>query len=104
MIDQRLDTFEEAHGVRQFGMGFERRLVDPARVDPEQPRIANGTVGRNRQAPWFGTRWADHIAQRCRDRGVVLPLAGMEAGEDGELHRSTPLRMPATSANLLQGV
>src|ERR1700738_2166073 len=91
MIDQLLHAFQEAQGVRQFGMGFERRLVDPARVDPEQKRIADGAIGRNRQAAWFGTRRADHIAQRRRDRGVP-PLAGMEAGEDEELHRSTPKR------------
>jgi hypothetical protein len=39
MIDQRLHTFLEAHGARQLGMRVERRLVDPARVDPKQSRI-----------------------------------------------------------------
>ena len=67
--------------MRQLGMDLEGRFVAPARVDPEQPGIANGTKGGNRQATRLGTRWGNDLAQRIFDY-CFLALPGMEAGED----------------------
>jgi hypothetical protein len=40
VVDQRLDTLDEAEGMRQAGVHLERPFVFPARVDVEQPRVA----------------------------------------------------------------
>jgi hypothetical protein len=84
MIDERLDSLEERHGVRQFGVDVEGRFVNPARVKMKEAGIANGAEGVDRQAARLGPGRDDDIAQSRRDRGFVT-LPGAKAGEDEEL-------------------
>jgi len=84
MVDQRFDPFHEPHGMRKLGVEVERSFVDPARVDVEQPGIARGAKGVDRQAPGFRAHRAEHVAH-CGPDGVFLALASMEAGEDEQL-------------------
>lgn len=74
-------------------MEFECRLICPARVDVEQPRIADRTIGVDRQTAWLLAGWAHYIAQRRRD-GILLPLSSTEAGEYEQFRRVLLLRLP----------
>src|SRR5258707_3524953 len=101
MIEQRLNLLQEAHGVRHPAVAVERRLVDPAGMDVEQPRIARRTKSLDRNASGFAARRPEHIAQR-RGYGIGLALTRMEAGKDEQLHGVQPsgvgrpaMRVPA---------
>jgi len=43
MVYQKPHPFDELNGVRKAGVVVERSLIDPARMDVEQPRVAGGT-------------------------------------------------------------
>ncbi|HEY5301773.1 MAG TPA: hypothetical protein VIJ55_13950 [Acetobacteraceae bacterium] len=93
MIDQRLDALQEPERVREFRMDLECRLARPARVDVEQPRIADRTIGPDRHTASLLAGRADDIAQRRRN-GILLPLSGMEAGEYEQFRRALLLWLP----------
>jgi hypothetical protein len=40
MVDQRLDPLNELRRTREAGVKVERRLIDPARMEVKEPRIA----------------------------------------------------------------
>lgn len=81
MINQPLHTFDKATGLRQLGVNVERVLIDPMRVEPEEPRVADTVVGCNRETTRFGARPIDGIAQLRCHRGF-LTLDGVKSGED----------------------
>ena len=91
MVDQVLNPFDKACGVREVGVFLERRLVDPPRVDPEQPGIVHGTAGGDLDTARFLTRRSDDLAQRRLDR-FLLPFPGADPRENEELHGSTLAR------------
>jgi hypothetical protein len=89
MIDQRLHDCQEPHRVRAFCMRIERCFVGPARVDVKQAGVAGGTKRLDRAAARLETGRRDDIAQ-CGGDGVPLAVAGMEAGEDEQVHSVPP--------------
>jgi hypothetical protein len=89
MVDQMLNPFDKACGVREIGVFLEGGLVDPPRVDPEQPGIVHGTAGGDLEAAGFLARRSDNLAQRCLNR-FLLPFPGAEPRENEELHGSKP--------------
>jgi hypothetical protein len=60
---------------------IERRIVNLARVNEEQSRIANGTIGVDSNTARFGPRLWYLLAQRRSD-SALLPVSGVEAGKD----------------------
>src|SRR5262245_42684639 len=92
MIDQRLDAREKAYRVRQLRVRFERRLVDPARVDPEQPRVTRRAVRGDREATGLLARRRDDVAY-CRFDVLLASVARVKTAEDCKLAHRTRLRL-----------
>src|SRR5262249_29786886 len=86
VIDERFRLLHELDGVREIRVNLEGSLVGPARVNMKEPRIARGAIGVDHETAGLAAREADLTGEQTRER-PLLALAGMEAGEDEELHR-----------------
>jgi hypothetical protein len=81
VVYQRLHLLNEPGRAGQFGVNLECRFIRPARVDVEQPRIANGAIGLDGEAAWLLAHALGLFAQHRR-RGLFITFAGVKAGED----------------------
>ena len=97
-----LNTLHEAMRVLQVSVGFERCLIDPAGVKPEQPQIADGTIRLHRQPARFGPNTLDRIAKLGLDRALIA-IQCVKSGEDNEFDVATPyrVRIGSSSAGVL---
>ena len=86
MINQRLDAFKEAHGMRQSCVDFERVFVNPAGVNVKQPRILDRAKSVNFEASGFLPRRTDNLQQGLGD-GFLVSGEGMKAGKNEQLHQ-----------------
>ena len=69
VINQRPRPLYESDRMRQSSVGLKRRVVDPARVDVKQPRIARGTKRIDHDAAQFRARRFNDVAQNhCQFR------------------------------------
>src|ERR1700692_16374 len=98
MIDNGLHAINESPGMRQPGVGLEGRFVDPARMNVKQTRLASRTVGTDRHAAGLLARRSNHVAQ-CRSDRRLLSCAGVEAGEDEQLHGASVQRPAQTGCS-----
>jgi hypothetical protein len=57
MINQHVHPFDKPDGVGHLGMKLERRFIHSARVNIEQPRIADRATHIQAEAPLFRPRW-----------------------------------------------
>ncbi len=89
MIYQRLHSLDKANGVWQIGVNVERSFINPARVEVEQTGISRATKDPYGEAARFCARRGEHLTHRGRN-GILLAIASMKAGEDEQLHISTP--------------
>ena len=81
MVERGCTRSTKAHGMRQLSVSFERRLVAPARVDPEQSRVLRGTTGGIFQAARFDASRPGHIANRG-GHPRSFSIEGMKSSED----------------------
>ncbi len=107
VIDQRLHPLYEPDGAGQVSVNLECRLIRPARVDVEQPRIAGGAISLDRKAAWLLANTCGLLAQHRRGDGVIT-FSDMKAGENEQFHsgsaadfRNSKTRMttPSLQAN-----
>jgi hypothetical protein len=89
MIDQRLYTFDEAHGVRQIGVNFECFFADPAGMNKEEPGVSDRSEGVNTETARLFAGGKKNIVDRFRD-GRFIPQPGLKAPEDVQLHAASP--------------
>src|ERR1039457_2639996 len=90
MIDQSFHLAHKPYGVRQSRMVVECSFIPPARVNVEEPRIADRAEGLNAEAALLLARWTNNLAQHRRHRGFTI-FFGMEAGENRQFHNHTVL-------------
>ena len=86
MLDERLHALEEAHRVGQGGMELDGRLVPPARVDVEEPRIAEQPKSVHAETSRLLSRGADDLHQRLGHLGLEA-RTGVKSREDVQLPR-----------------
>src|ERR1051326_7823551 len=97
MVDQRLRPRHEILRPRQRGMGFERGFVRPTRMDVEEPRVAGGAKGVDGEAAGLLAHPPNLLAQHVGER-ILLAFAGVEAGEDEDVHAILPFAWPGPDA------
>ena len=90
VIDWRLYTFYEFHGVGKARVQIECWFVDPRRMHEEESGIARRSKRADRDAAGFRADRSEHVAQQGGDT-LLLVLAGVKTGEDEKLHRSSDL-------------
>src|ERR1051326_3197322 len=94
MIEQRLDPAQEIDRVRHAAMRRERRLVAPTGGEVEERRIGRRPKRADREAAGFAAGRADDLAQGG-GQFFGRAVAGLESGEDDQLHLVSPPRRPA---------
>jgi hypothetical protein len=85
LIEQGIDSFEESHRVRQFGVLLECSFVRPPRMDVEEPPVSHGTEQVKALASWFLARRTEHVAQRALN-GTLLSLTRVQPHKHVLLH------------------
>jgi len=85
LIEQRVHTFEESHGVRQSCVLLERRRIHPPRMNEKQPPVPDRPERVKTHAADLLPRRPSHFAQGLL-HGTLLPLASMQAHEDILVH------------------
>src|SRR6185295_15557237 len=91
VVEQWGHALDEVDRVRQPAVPLEGRLVRPARVDVEEPRIARRAKRVDGEAARLLARRPHDVAERVRHR-ALLPGPRVKAREDEELHHSQYLR------------
>src|SRR5262249_14720123 len=85
VIDQRLHFFDKLLGVGLSNMMIECGLIDPTRVNVEQPRILDRTEDMNFQTTRFLVSGrGDYFAQRFL-HSFFLTRASVKARKDKQL-------------------
>ena len=74
VVDEALDALDELIGVRPRNMLVERRFINPARMEPEQPRLSYRAIGIDAQAPGLGAN-ADHAPRSSEAIATSFPAS-----------------------------
>jgi hypothetical protein len=89
LVDQGLHLGNELFGVQQTGMDLKGRLIRPAGMNVEEPRVGGRSKGMNTDAPRFGASGPYDIPE-CLFRGDPVSLADMEASKEEKLQVIDP--------------
>jgi len=85
MIQERFDGVNEPHGVRQFGVTFERFHIAPSSVDAELVRVPYGLKTTVTETSGLKTRRSLHVKHRLMDI-LLFPGPGVKPGEHEDFH------------------
>src|SRR5438445_10432518 len=90
LMEEGIDAFEEANGVRQFCVELECRFVHPARMNVKELRVARRAEDVETQAAGLGARRPRDFAQgllHC----TFFSCTRVQPHKDVLLHGSPPL-------------